>query len=386
MRNIIRRLTDKRQVKHIASSLLEDSTDRTLDESHSSSDVPWLRVGSQPEDISASHAPAPLHRKELELGDLLGEGGFSQVFALEDLKLKMDDTFFFTEAHCVARRRLGREKASLVVKHLNRRLLKKPSQFKQAAIDLEHEAQLLSYMDHPNIVTVQGIAMGGLAKALSGGNYEDYFVVMDRLSETLDVRIERWNVEEAAPTVMTKLEYGRQIASALNYLHKKSLIFRDVKPHNIGFRKDANGGEHLQLFDFGLCRALPSQEDMDLKEDCTSFHMSIAGTPRYMSPEMHRGDSYGTKADVYSWAITLHEILSQERPFGHILKTQYLAEYVGRAQCRPPLKTLAFFRVPQDVTKLLEQSWVDSTSNRLNMADVLHRLLEILAALAIANA
>ncbi len=114
-----------------------------------------------------------------------------------------------------------------------------------------------------------------------------------------------------------------QIAAGLKYLHSHNIIFRDLKPANIGF--DVRGD--VKIFDFGLARIMPD----DGCPYTDRFLMSGAGSPRYMSPEcLTLGESYNMKADIYSFAIILWEMLSASRPYAFVRSRDQLVQYVGK--------------------------------------------------------
>ena len=78
------------------------------------------------------------------------------------------------------------------------------------------------------------------------------------------------------------------------------ILHRDIKPQNIGF--DIRGD--IKIFDLGLAKELKPID----KEGKDQFHTSgLAGTRRYMAPEVCLRDNYGTKVDVYSWAIAARD-------------------------------------------------------------------------------
>ncbi|CAB9528657.1 Probable LIM domain-containing serine/threonine-protein kinase DDB [Seminavis robusta] len=336
---------------------------------------------------TAASVLPPFHRKELEWDSkkVLGSGAFSQVFALESIKnLNGEHNEKLSSLQVESRLKLfkktmGKNQNSLVVKHLNRKLLRKPKEFKAAAMDLEREAKILALVRHANIVRLRGVTLGGTA-ALDSGHYNDYFLVMDRLCDTLDKRIQRWK-ETFAPGVTTIAIYAQQLASALAYLHDHRLVFRDVKAPNIGFiesNRSNNDAAHtlpdrLQLFDFGLCRSLPSRCFHASHADQETFHMSLAGTTRYMAPELMQGHSYNVKVDVYAWSLVLWEMIEQEKPYLEV-KPRHFQQYITELEIRPAMDGRKWEHAPAALKDLLKKSWAADVDDRLAMADAYHKL------------
>lgn len=386
--------------------------------------------------------PVPsLHRKELILGKLLGEGGFSKVVALEGIRLmsqeeyqkrtqkqqskckmpdhsqgsnschdcchesppqendsaELDPNSSLREKlaqQCPPPRRSDSPLAiiqqeassrSFAVKHLNRKLLRKPKEFQQAALDLAREAQVLSVLDCEHIVKLRAISLGRIG-ALGSGRFDRFFLVLDRLEDTLDNRIASQSSSEAL-LVLSQSHFVRavrgavQLASALEYLHQRRFVFRDCKPANVGFLKGTDGQEKVQLFDFGLCRPLPASDhsnsttgSSEEEEEDATYTMSVAGTVRYMSPEMQQGYPYNCKTDVYSFAITLCQMLSLQKPYAEILRMSLFREYVCNLGRRPTIPDT----VPKPLQEVLHESWTDCIPDRLSMRQARERLQNIL--------
>jgi serine/threonine protein kinase len=290
--------------------------------------------------VKADDTLCLLDRKEVIIGALLGQGQFAQVYEVKDLKLR--------EAEAVTAKLSPEQQANrhsfvaehktcpttpthpqpchchrYAMKHLRRDLLVKQSrrrrasteaeitagdaelpmnqQFQLAAADLVVEALYLTRLSHAHILKVRGLARGGTA-AFANGRYDSYFLILDKLSQTLDQRIRHWRRTWGQPQetqLGIKTEYAFQIAQALEYLHQRRIIFRDLKPSNIGFKEQ---DDTLNIFDFGLCRELPPSQT-DECDPNELYFMTSAGTHRYMAVEVLMGQKYNTKADVYSFAM-----------------------------------------------------------------------------------
>jgi len=98
-----------------------------------------------------------------------------------------------------------------------------------------------------------------------------------------------------------------EISNAMNYLHDKGILFRDLKPSNVGF--DQLG--RAKLFDFGLAKAASNDND--------AGHDGIVGSLRYTAPEVQLGRPYSKPSDVYSFGILFWQVASLRIPYGNHL-------------------------------------------------------------------
>jgi len=218
--------------------------------------------------------------KEIVKFQRLGEGGFSVVRACA---FKSDPDH------------------QLAIKYLKRKVMVNRRHFEHGAADLAQEAYFLSVLDHPHIVRLHGVTAGKVEANVALGKECSFFIAIDRLYETLEKRIERWRKEEHKASRSTggllsrfmpsteqkerkrkqleeRLKIALVIADALEYLHSKNIIYRDLKPDNLAF--DEHGV--LKLLDFGLAKELkPGEANADGRYELTGN----TGSRRYMAPE-----------------------------------------------------------------------------------------------------
>ncbi|XP_019103810.1 protein kinase and PP2C-like domain-containing protein isoform X2 [Beta vulgaris subsp. vulgaris] len=185
--------------------------------------------------------------------------------------------------------------------------IKKPILSTSEDIDKFHkQLQLLCKLDHP-----------GLAKLIAAHakppNYMFFFEFYE--SGTLAHKL---HVEEWSPSIDQALAITIQLAEALQYLHNLGIVHRDVKSANILL------GENLspRLADFGL-----AEYGKDLKKSSLlnwkssgkptgGFHKkNMVGTLIYMAPEILKKDIHTEKSDVYSFAVSVNELLTGVVPY-----------------------------------------------------------------------
>ena len=311
-------------------------------------------------------------REEIVLGKLLGSGSFSDAYEVKFIcpsprkgltKDEEDSRGLLVEK---SRKRYKSKAPFFVVKHMKEKFLENPNKFRHAGTDLVVEAHFLASLSHPNILSIRGWTTGG-ASAYSNGQSDSFFLILDRLDETLDERIKQWSrqlkrykqsiLQKINPNMQEllfagRLQVGRDIASAVSYLHANRIIYRDLKPGNIGF--DSSGT--VKIFDFGLAREIPNASkavscDMEGGEELFDLSGKI-GTQRYMAPEVGCNLPYNNKADVYSLSLVLWECLSLIRPFANHSNTIHRA-MVLEGEERPALDN----SWPYGVRALLQCSW-----------------------------
>ncbi len=151
------------------------------------------------------------------------------------------------------------------------------------------ESLIVAKLNHSNIVQVYDV----------GEIKNHYYIAMEFLSGgDLHKRLKGGLPASEAVSVI------KQIASALDFAHRKNIIHRDLKPDNVMFRED----EAAVLTDFGIAK----ETDADINLTQTGL---IVGTPKYMSPEQIRGNEPTPQGDIYSLGIMFYQLLCNRVPF-----------------------------------------------------------------------
>src|ERR1700683_4632859 len=194
----------------------------------------------------------------------LGSGGMADVFCAED-------------------QQLGRKVA---LKLLHRRFAEDPGFVER----FRREAQAAAGLQHPNVVSVYD----------RGSHDETYYIVMEYLPGRTLKQVIR---DEAPLDPVRAIDITIQILKAAPFAHRRGVIHRDLKPHNVMVEPDS---DHIKVTDFGIARAGAS----DMTETG-----SIMGTAQYLSPEQAQGHSVSATSDLYSIGVVLYEMLTGNVPF-----------------------------------------------------------------------
>ena len=207
---------------------------------------------------------------------LLGEGGMGFAYRARDRNLDTD----------------------VVIKVPRRALLDDPD----FAHRFGREIRALVQLVHPHIVRITDAGEhGGLPYAvmqyLPGGSLEESRPLErdGRARPVPPASLDRW-----LPV----------IAKALDFVHSRQIVHRDVKPGNILF--DEHGNAYLS--DFGIAKALATGSGRGRTATMTSAG-NVVGTPEYMALELIMGQPFDGRADQYALAVTVYEMLAGRRPF-----------------------------------------------------------------------
>ncbi|KAG2458236.1 M3K2 kinase, partial [Polypterus senegalus] len=245
----------------------DSSSDRSLDS------PPVSQTGTNKNQNYLNHnleSTAPQAPVNWRLGKLLGRGAFGEVYLCYDA-----DT--------------GRE---LAVKQVP---FDRDSQETSKEVNaLECEIQLLKNLHHERIVQYYGCLRDPEEKKLSifveympGGSVKDQLKAYGALTENVTRK------------------YTKQILQGVFYLHSNMIVHRDIKGANI--LRDSSG--NVKLGDFGASKRIQTicMSGTGIK--------SVTGTPYWMSPEVINGEGYGRKADIWSLACTVVEMLTEKPPW-----------------------------------------------------------------------
>ena len=246
-------------------------------------DVVTLADPSAAPRSSAGGALSVASASDLELGELLGEGGMGLVHRAHQPSLARD----------------------VAVKTL------RPERAHHEAAFLA-EAQITAALDHPNVVPVH---------ALGRTDQGELYLAMKRVSGEPWSSLVRRDPPEASPSALRRhLDVLGRVVDAVAYAHDRGIVHRDLKPENVMV------GAYGQVYvvDWGLALCLSDLEDAAAR----AALCKPAGTPAYMAPEQAAGEGELSAAtDVYLLGAILYELLTGQPPHrgGTIVSTLFAA-------------------------------------------------------------
>jgi serine/threonine-protein kinase len=258
----------------------------------------------------------------------LGRGAMGLVYKAQDLRLERP----------------------VAIKFISREVALNPEQRTR----FEREARTASLLDHANICTIHEFG-----ETPEG---ELYIVMGFCPGENLRMRLERGPLP-----LKQAVNIAEQIALGLAKAHSLGVVHRDIKPANIMLLPD--GG--VKIVDFGLAK---------LPRDIGLTHTGgVVGTVPYMSPEQLRGDPLDRRTDIWSWGVTVYEMLAGDRPFEAGSEATIMRSIMD---LEPPSLTARRPDVPLALDQLVLQAL---KKDRAQRPDNGTELVEILRSLILAS-
>jgi serine/threonine protein kinase len=204
----------------------------------------------------------------------LGQGGMGFVYRAHDARLNCD-----------------------VVVKVPRAAMLEDAGFRRRFQD---EVRALVQLAHPHVVKVSDFGQHdgvpfAVMQFLPGGSLEDRRPKDDR-----------GRFKPIAPRSLAG--WLPQVADALDFIHKKGYVHRDVKPANILF----DGSKNPYISDFGVAKAVAGNRTASPGVTGTGM---VLGTPAYMAPELVMAEKFDGRIDQYALAVTVFELLAGRPPF-----------------------------------------------------------------------
>lgn len=206
----------------------------------------------------------------------------------------------------------------------------------------KREAEAVASLSHPNIVNVYDVGEDGKV----------HYIVMELIEgqNLKDIIKNEGTLDE-----YTALDITKQIAKALGAAHKKGIIHRDIKPHNILI---SNEGRIVKVADFGIAKAVSSST-------MTSTG-SVIGSVHYFSPEQAKGKFVGKTTDLYSLGIVLYEMIIGRVPFRGDSPISIALQHINDEIEFTQEEKVA---IPQSVRNIIKKLTSKASADRYQSAD-----------------
>lgn len=202
------------------------------------------------------------------------------------------------------------------------------------------EIRTLAGLEHPNI-----------AQLRTAFQFENQIVMVMEFVEGATLE----NLGRQGPVAPDQLlEYASQVLGALSYAHSRGVTHRDIKPANIMIT--AHG--LAKLMDFGIAK---STTDLQLTRPGTTM-----GSVYYMSPEQVRGGTVDARSDIYSFGITLYEMLAGRKPFQADTAYSVLNAHLNEAPV-PPQQINP--QLPAGLNEIVMRAIAKAPADRFQSAD-----------------
>ncbi len=255
---------------------------------------------------------------DYEIVEVLGAGGMGEVFKVRNSLS-------------------GRIEAMKV-------LLSSLTSDKDLAERFQREIRVQAALDHPHIARLN---TAQLVTNAQGAN--QLIMVM----EYVDGRSLAQMLENGPISLTDCITYSTQVLDALGYAHEHGVVHRDIKPANIMCTRQGS----IKLMDFGIARMAADQKLTDTGKTVGSLH--------YMSPEQIRGTEPDPRSDIYSFGITLYEMVTGKKPFEGASNYSIMSAHLQQ-QAVPPINVSA--GVPEALSQIILMAIAKDPAQRFQTA------------------
>eukprot|EP00667_Euglena_gracilis_P012874 EG_transcript_13247 len=219
----------------------------------------------------------------------------------------------------------------------------------------ENEVKLLQQVDHPFIIKFVDSFVDPEGKMYIIMEYADGGDLAQRIKVQ---RKRRMHFTERQIMI-----WFTQLCLALDHLHEKKILHRDLKTMNVFLTSN----NIVKLGDFGFSKRLKT----------AAMAHTVCGTPYYFSPELCQGQAYSNKSDIWSLGVILYEMAMLSRPYEadsmqELMKKIVYGQYTQPdPDCPVRISRLIFYMLSKkdsvrpSVTKLLLNSYVQSYVNEM---------------------
>ncbi len=221
--------------------------------------------------------PGRLIARNFRIEKLIGQGAMGNVYRAEQLSLGKRVAVKVLHAHLMGDDKLvGRFK---------------------------REAKSASRLNHPNSIQI-----------IDSGQDADgtLYIAMELLAGRDLAQVIRDEFPLPLPRVVRIMT---QVMAALDEAHAQGVIHRDLKPSNIMLIERRGEKDFVKVCDFGIAKATTNDDKDEDRQQMLTIQGLVCGTPEYMSPEQARAEPLDGRADLYSAAIILYQLVTGDIPF-----------------------------------------------------------------------
>mmetsp|Transcript_76133 Transcript_76133/g.134713 ORF Transcript_76133/g.134713 Transcript_76133/m.134713 type:complete len:662 (+) Transcript_76133:110-2095(+) len=222
--------------------------------------------------------------------------------------------------------------------------------------EFDNEVKKLEQIRHPNILMLLAVhrkppALSIITELVEGGSYYQLLHAAHQFNSA--------SGSASSLSFSQHAEILESTAVALAFMHARGIVHRDVKSHNVLL------SPHLEVkvCDFGLAR---------MRSELMTGAMQFAGTPNYMAPEVFRNQRYTEKVDVFAYGTLLWEAMANDIPFANLDPPEIREKVLMGQMLAIPAST------PSTVKTVILASWTLEQERRPLMAEVLRSFREAL--------
>lgn len=255
----------------------------------------------------------------------IAQGGMAEIYEAQDMSLKR----------------------TCAIKFILANLLTDSTNLRR----FEREASIGRRLNHPNVVSVY-----------DSGVYEGRpFIVLEFIKgQTLGEKLKL----HSYLSYIEICEIMVQLCDALDYIHRRGIVHRDIKPDNIYYAYDGS----TKLADFGIA--------LDLN-NITQADKSLIGSVHYLAPEICQGQDILPVSDIYSLGITFFELVTHRLPFD---SEEPLDVAVSQVKDSLPLPRTLAPDLPSPIEKVILKATMKNPNDRYQNAKEMHAdLIDIIS-------
>ena len=209
----------------------------------------------------------------------------------------------------------------------------------QFVTKFRQEARSVAGLSHPNVVGVYDVGSDG----------DIQYIVLELVE---GISLKKYIEKKGHLPYKEALSIAIQVANGMEAAHAHHIVHRDIKPQNIIISKEGK----VKVTDFGIAKAASST---------TTVSTSAMGSVHYMSPEQARGGYSDERSDIYSFGITLFEMLTGDVPFDGDTTVAVAVHHI-QDEIMPPSEKMN--GIPSSVDKIVQKCTRKKTDQRYQTA------------------